>query len=136
MSRIVTKVTAKIRLAPKATVTMKPQESKQSPERRISKRVVKVKRQNDFIYEQGGVNNNAQVSLQFSKTNSQGAQKAEKGQKKNSETRSNSNKLKQGTSTSKINKALFDGIQVSVNSDVEDELLDYENDVLLMKMVA
>ena len=121
-----------------------PLESKQSPQRRrISKRVVKAKRKLDFIYESdkdskdsSGTNNNAQIV-----TDDKRLVNLVRHDKSANLDRHDKLKLSRGVkgvckggAMTKVNpksgkhnvNKLFDGIQVSVNSDEE---LDYEDDV-------
>ena len=110
-----------------------------SNHRRASKRLIKAKRKLDFVYEQDkssselvsnaglGENNNAQIRVQ-----NFGRHVRQEGRKDRMNVNTKvKGKMKQSTiinnkTAGKLTKDVFDGIQVSVNSDEE---LDYEDDL-------
>ena len=103
-------------------------------ERRVSKRVTKAKRKLDFVYDKDqsnklpvvnelGQNNNAQIENRRNKISKlREREKGRSGFSGKGCKKPAAKFVKSGT------KSIFDGIQVSVNTDEED--LDYEDDIL------
>ena len=111
----------------KAKVAMLTKESKQ--DRRVSKRVVKAKRQLDFIYKnESKVKQKGESKTCDSNNNAQNA-KSVKQRFKPPQVDISKKSAKKSKARENANNKNFDGIQVSVgDADGDEDLLDYDDD--------